>query len=412
MLNSKEIEVLRDLAKRVYELSQQPENEEKRRDWIALNDLHPNRPMIIMDQLPWSEINFDGSLTCVTEDKYWQRHESNLRKTLFKMKYFPADYVVPGFVEVPKGIVGMDAYGIQREEDTAVLVEGSEVRGHLYHDVLGTEEAVDAIQIPHPYEDKEASKRILTEALEVFGDSIPVVQNGVNPSNSIWDWISMWRGVEDPLYDLVERPEFIHKLMDKLTTAIMTQLDCLEAEGLLGSNQQYIHCTGAFTEQLPKEGFDKDHVRAKDTWCYGLAQMLDTVSPAMFNEFELEYANKWYSRFGLVYYGCCDALHHKMKYVRNIPNLRKVSMSPWSNAEIGAAEIGKDFVFSSKPSPAMVGAPSWDPEAVRKDLLRIKSACDKNGCAVEFILKDVSTCCNDVKRLIEWNKIAMEIAKA
>jgi len=412
MINQQQIQILRDLAKQVYELSQQPENELKRRDWIALNDLHPNRPMVIIDQIPWSEINVDGSLTCVCEDPFWKRQERDLRRTLFKMKYFPADFVVPGFVEVPKAIVGFNDFGIKVQEDTSTLVEGSEVKGHYYHDVLGTDEAVEAIKIPRPYEDKERSRQILTEAQEVYGDSIPVVQVGVNPSNSIWDWISTWRGVEEPLYDMMERPEFIHKTMEILTNAMMVQLDHLEAENLLAPNQQYIHCTGAYTEQLPKEGFDPDHVRAKDTWCYGLAQMLDTVSPAMFNEFELEYANKWYERFGLVYYGCCDALHHKMKYVRNIPNVRKISMSPWSNAEIGAAEIGKDFVFSSKPSPAFVGAPSWDAEAVRNDLLRIKAACDKNGCPVEFILKDISTCCNDLNRLVEWNKIAMDIVKA
>lgn len=411
MLNKQQIATLRELGKRIHELAQQPENEEKRRGWIALNGLRPERPMIIIDQIPWSEINVDGSLTCVCDDPFWKKQEYNLRKMLFKMKYFPADFVVPDFVEIPKAVCGLNDFGVQAQEDISVLTEGSEVVGHYYHDTLATDEAVDAIHAPHPYEDKAESARRLAEAHEIFDGAIPVRMVGVTVTDSVWDWISSWRGVEAPLYDLIERPEFIHKLVGKLTDGLMEQLDALEAQNLLGADQQYIHCTGAFTDQLPKEGFDPEHVRAKDVWCFGLAQMLDTVSPAMFNEFELEYANKYYARFGLVYYGCCDALHHKMKYVRNIPNVRKISMSPWSNAEIGAAEIGRDFVFSSKPSPAFVGAPSWEPEAVKNDLLRIKAACDKNGCPVEFILKDISTCCNDLNRLVEWNKIAMSIAK-
>ena len=106
---------------------------------------------------------------------------------------------------------------------------------------------------------------------------------------------------------------------------------------------------------------------------------------------------------------CVAALENLHQKLCRHPAYRAVFID---NAEIGAAEIGKDFVFSSKPSPAFVGAPSWDADAVRNDLLRIKAACDKNGCPVEFILKDISTCCNDLNRLVEWNKIAMDIVKA
>ena len=62
---------------------------------------------------------------------------------------------------------------------------------------------------------------------------------------------------------------------------------------------------------------------------FGLAQMLATVSPKMFKEFEVDYANQICERFGLVYYGCCDSLHDRMDQVRMIPNVRKISMSPW-----------------------------------------------------------------------------------
>jgi hypothetical protein len=66
---------------------------------------------------------------------------------------------------------------------------------------------------------------------------------------------------------------------------------------------------------------------------FGLAQMFSTVSPRMFKEFEVDYASRICERFGLVYYGCCDPLDGKMTQVRQIPNVRKVSMSPWTNQE-------------------------------------------------------------------------------
>jgi len=142
---------------------------------------------------------------------------------------------------------------------------------------------------------------------------------------------------------------------------------------------------------------------------FGLAQMLSTVSPAMFEEFEIDMCMPIFRRFGLVYYGCCDPLDRKMKQVRRIPNLRKVSMSPWVNEDRGAAEIGGDFVYSRKPNPALLAKDSFYPDQVREDLLATRNACAKHGCPLEFILKDISTVRYEPERLAEWARIAMQV---
>src|SRR5512136_3327976 len=103
--------------------------------------------------------------------------------------------------------------------------------------------------------------------------------------------------------------------------------------------------------------------------------MFATVSPAMFRECEVEYVSRIFARFGLVYYGCCDPLDQKMNEVRLIPNVRKISMSPWVDQERGAAEIGKDFVFSRKPSPALVAWDVFEPERIREDLAATVNVC-------------------------------------
>ena len=140
---------------------------------------------------------------------------------------------------------------------------------------------------------------------------------------------------------------------------------------------------------------------------FGLAQMFVTVSPAMFEEYEINYMLPIFNRFGLVYYGCCDPLDGKMKEVRKIPNLRKISMSPWANKERGAEEIGKDYVFSNKPNPAFIAGQSFDEELIRKDLRATKEICSRYGCPLEFIFKDISTVYNDPQRLKKWADIAM-----
>ena len=95
-----------------------------------------------------------------------------------------------------------------------------------------------------------------------------------------------------------------------------------------------------------------------------------------------------------------------------IPNVRKVSMSPWVNEERGASEIGRDYVYSRKPSPAFLATDRFDAEAVREDLTATRVACAQYGCPVEFILKDISTVRYEPQRLFEWAEIAMQVAGA
>ena len=92
-----------------------------------------------------------------------------------------------------------------------------------------------------------------------------------------------------------------------------------------------------------------------------------------------------------------------------IPNVRKVSMSPWTNQERGAAEIGTDFVFSRKPSPALLAWDSFNIAAVREDLEATRTIAERHNCPLEFILKDISTVRYQPERLFEWARVAMEV---
>ena len=143
-----------------------------------------------------------------------------------------------------------------------------------------------------------------------------------------------------------------------------------------------------------------------------MAQIFSSVSPAMHKEFWLDYAKDWFARFGLVYYGCCEPLHHKVPIIRAMPNVRKISMSPFCDVEAGAEALGGDYVFSRKPSPALLAVDTWDPQAVRRDLQETLDACARHGCPVELILKDVSTVRYEPQRLWEWNEVARDLIGA
>jgi len=409
MLNKNDIAIVRELAARVAEIAALPVQEEKRALWRKLNARKPDRPMVAIDQICWNEIIIGDEMVMRSTDPDCKGYEWYLRSTLCQWKHFPADMVVEPFVRVHKAIQN-SGFGIGVQEHVAVTDSTSSVMSHQFVNQFQTEDDLQKIQMPRVSHDQAETNRRLTVAHELFDGLLEVRSWGEDPYLSLWDPISTWMGVENALYALIDKPDFMHKLLSRMTEGYLSMLDQLEEQGLLCGYQSLIHCTGAYTDELPAPGFNPAKPRAKDLWTFGLAQMFSTVSPEMFKEFEVDYASRICKRFGLVYYGCCDPLDGKMNEVRMIPHVRKVSMSPWANQERGAAEIGRDFVFSRKPNPALLAFDTFDSELVRKDLLDTKKVCEKYDCPLEMILKDISTVRYQPERLSQWSKIAMEVA--
>jgi hypothetical protein len=402
--------IIRDLARQVAEIAALPVQEEKRRLWRKLNGLKPERPMVMIDQVCWNEINIDDALTLQCTDPECRGYEWSLRSTLFQWRNFPVDMVVEPFIRVPKAIANT-GFGIRVQEDIAVGDPTNSVVGHMFTNQFETEEDLEKIQMPKVWHVAEETGRRLAVAHELFDGIIDVRAEGADLNLSLWDPISTWMGVQGACYKLADAPEYMHRLVGRMTDGYSVMLDQLEEQGLLCGPQSLIHCTGAWTDDLPAPGYDPAKPRCADLWGMGLAQMFSTVSPKMFKEYEVDYAGKLFSRFGLTYYGCCDPLDGKMREVRMIPHVRKVSMSPWANQEKGAANIAGDFVFSRKPNPAFLAWDNYALDAVREDLVTTREVCKRNGCPLEYILKDISTVRYEPRRLFEWARVAMEVAE-
>jgi hypothetical protein len=407
-MNTNETATLKKLAGEVAEIAALPVQQETVDLWKKLNGLRPERPMVMIDQIPWHEMDVDGELECVCEDPFFRRIETDLRRRLYTWRHMRADMVMEPYVDVPKTIVGADL-GIRANENRAALDPANDVVGHIYHDQLRTEDDLEKIRMPEVSLDADGTARDEERAREVFGGILQVRMQGMHPSYAFWDRIAEWHGVEASLYDLVDRPDFVHRMIERITTGYHLMLDQLEEQGLLGFPMSTVHCTGAFADELPAPGYDPEQVRAKDLWTFGMAQIFSSVSPQMHQEFELDYVYPWYERFGLGYYGCCEPLDNKIDVVRTIPNLRKISMSPWVDVHRGAEAISRDFVFSRKPSPALVATDTMDDDAVRADLRETYDACRAHGTPVEFTLKDISTVRYEPQRLWRWAEIAREV---
>jgi hypothetical protein len=401
--------ILRELASRVAEIAALPAQEEKRRLWRKLNALEAERPMVMIDQVCWNEMDLGEELHLKCADPECQTIEETLRRTLYQWAHFPVDMVVEPFIRIPKAIHN-SGFRIEVHELLAETDPTNSVKGHKYLNQFQTMDDLEKVGIPRIEHDEKETRRRQAFTGEIFDGELEVRMEGMDPYLSLWDPIATWMGVDQALLALIEKPELMHGLVGRITAGYLAMLDQVEAQGLLCGPQSLIHCTGAYTDQLPAPGYNPLKPRTADLWMFGLAQMFSMVSPKMFREFEVDYARRICARFGLVYYGCCDPLDKKMAEVRLIPNVRKISMSPWVNQERGAAEIGSDYVFSRKPSPAFLAYDVFNAAAVREDLLSTRRVCEKYHCPCELILKDVSTVRYDPARLFQWAEIAMQVA--
>lgn len=407
-IKPEERSVLRELASEVAEIAQLPVHEETRRLWKLTNGLEQERPMVAIDQIPWHEINVNDELTVGNSSELARLLEWTLRVILYRWRHMRADMVVEPFIDVPK-VIENSGFGMRADEELASYDPKNPVKGRRYFDQLHAGEDLEKIKTPVVRVDLKATQERERIAKEIFQGMLGVRMVGMSAGFALWDRIVEWHGVENSILDLVDRPDFVHRLMRRFTDATMSMLDQLEEQGLISCNMPTIHCSGAYTDELPGDGFDPDHPRARDTWTSGMAQIFSTVSPAMHNEFEIEYAIPWYDRFGLGYYGCCEPLHDKIDIIDRLPRVRKISISPWADVRKAAERMQGRYVMSRKPSPAFLATETWEPEAVRRDLQDTYDTAREAGCAVEFILKDISTVKYEPQRLWEWGDVARSV---
>lgn len=412
-LSPRDTDILRALAGQVAEIAALPVHEEKAELWQRLNDLDSVRPMVWINELPWNEMNVDDELTLQTENPWARDQERDLRRTLYQWRHLPGDMVVSDYLACPLAIHSTD-FGIVEDVDVVKTDETNDIVSRHFHIQIKEPEDIEKIRMPRVTHNKAAT-RIRYEAMcEVYHGIIPVRQVGqTHIWFTPWDYLIRWWGVQEAMEDLVMRPDMVHAAVDRMVDAWMLELDQFVEQNLLSldNNNTRVGSGGyGYTGELPGGPFEPGHVRPNNMWGCSNAQAFSEVSPEMHWEFAIAHDIRWLERWGLVYYGCCEPLDGKLDILRRIPNLRKISVSPWCKTERVIEGIGSDYVISHKPNPAILAETSWDPDQARKNIRGFLDQAE-GRCHVELIMKDVSTVRYDPKRIWSWAEIAMEEAE-
>jgi hypothetical protein len=407
MISARDKLILQDVAREVAEICADPIHAANAELWKAHNRLERQRPLVTLYDWTKLETGYPFELTC--EGELARETEQILRDRVYRWEFQRDDQVWEPIVYCQMVMTGDAGYGMTRDVTTPDYVFGASAFGQT----LGADVEPEVMGEPNVTHDEAETARRYDAMCDVFDGILTVEKRGLwGTWSEPMDNFIQWRGIEQSLMDLVERPEWVHRWLSAMTDYDIDRIRRAEALGLLKlNNHDNVLITGGLltTDELPAPDFDGEHVRAKDLWGFSSTQIFSEVSPAMHEEFALQYESRFLSQFGLAYYGCCEPLHHKVDLIfKHIKNVRKISMSPWVDVAAGAEAIGDRAVFAYKPNPAILGMPTWDVGAAREQLREVLELTRE--CVIEICMKDLHAVCNQPHRMTEWIAMAKELA--
>ena len=395
MMTQKEKAHIRELAKRLAELANLPVMEERRKLWYAHNDLKTDQPVIdCSPEGAWREIVPADTLIC--QDPIAREIEWELRARIYRAEVINDD--VPAELrwdcrklmsDTGWTLDGQAAHNAFTNESVHVPTISTinpfwrpdytfdETAAHfeplISDDDMEDEDIASRLIAPRVIYDEAGSKEKLEIHQELLGDILDVHWTG--NTYIAFSWMETYtkiRGYENALYDLYDYPEQMHKILAVLEKGYLNlyqqQLDL----GLLDMNHgcQYNGTGGyGYTNDLsaPAPG---EKLTFKNLWAYAESQEFVSVSPEMTKEFAIDYEKRLLSNFGLSAYGCCDNLENKLKDVLSIPNIRRISVSPWADVRSMRDQIGMKAIFSCKPNPSYVTS-GWDEDFMRDYTMKL-----------------------------------------
>jgi len=401
-MNSSDRNILRDLTKQYCEVCADPVQTERRDLWRRHNSLQPTRPLIYVRAFAWGEM---PQAECFCQEPFFRGYENMLRQRLFWAS-LDDDSIFESWLTLP-AVLKCYGWGVNVQR-----THSDEAGGAYKTDCpLKTLDDIDKLRRPWHEVDEAATAAAYEKLAEAVGDIIGIDVDRA-PAYRMWSGdlatdLGHLRGIENFMLDMLDNPQGLHRLVKFLADGVAKTHAEAEAAGdwALSAHQNQAM---PYALELEDPAPNRRAIPRRQLWAYMAAQELTAVSPEMHDEFLLQYQLPILKQFGLVAYGCCEDLTRKIDILRQIPNLRRIAVSPFANVAKCAEQIGKDYVLSYRPSPADMVSYGFEPERIRSILQRDLAAC--RGCHVDITLKDVETVGRDSQRVRNWVKITRQIS--
>ena len=407
MYPKSELQRIRDLARQTAEYARSDTMEERRQLWARHNSLRPGRPLFHVRFIPAREVIGSSEYQCT--DPYLRELEHGFLVNQYRMKLVD-DYIIEPFLTVrasiktsPEGIWGVPARLGEAPTNFGAAA---------FAPSLIEESDVQRLHVAD-YEIDETETALRYEKLvEILGDILDVDVDRQGALCGIWyldisTMLARMRGLEQIMWDIYDRPQWLHQLLAFMRDNILKHIDQTEAAGGFGMIN-HVNQAMPYSEELAPPKAGTHGVKPSEIWTFCASQETTTFGAEHFDEFMLQYQIPIIERFGLSAYGCCEDLTHKIGLLRRTKNLRRIAVTPWANTRRCAEQIGKDYIVSWRPNPSSAVAHGVDESFIRKELREAFDIFDANGCVFDITLKDVETVSGDAGALIRWCKIVRD----
>jgi hypothetical protein len=411
---NKYITRLRELAKQVREIAEDPVQERLKKLWTAVNDKKMIQPLAMTRDYGLDQITYEDELKCIIEDEELRYHEIRLLALIYQWRHLRCHTVTEKWILCdPVTEETSCGFNVYEQAEWYRMVNTKDAK-HFDPIFKSIDDFKKIVPIEIKY-DKEATTKKVDRLNEIFDGILPVYPRG-RPllACTPYDIMIRFVGIEETMLALTDNPEFVKAWTERYIDLLISHQKKLEELGLINyTNGSTLAGRGGygFTSLLPQAAPGKGIMGAKtkETWGMFADQIFTSVSPAMSQEFDFDMVKPFAEMFGLVYYGCCERLDHKIDGVLSLPNIHKISCSAFSKVEEFFEKVGDKAVISLKLKSYLLAHPTWDKEASRQELIDVCKYARKYNCNLEVNMKNVNNIGKGPFRLWEWSKIAVEV---
>ena len=389
-----ELNYIRDLAKKVYEIATSGEMDRRRNLWSDHNSLILTPPPIYIRAYAASEIPEVNALECTNPElrgMEWHFKDILYRYSLDDDSIFEPWYEVRAAFSYPEnGMKWGFPVSVTRPKDT-----GGKLGAFIFNPPIVEDEDIQKFKKPIHKIDETRTREAWERASEILAIIMPVVIDR-SPIYTHWNAdistdLGYIRGVEGMMWDMADRPEWLHKIVGFMGSGIAEVQDAAEAAGDFALFTQTNQAM-AYSRELPWPSADSTPVHRDKLWAFCASQETAVVSPAMWEEFILNYQKPVYGRYGLLSYGCCEDMTRKFPIVkRELKNLRRVAVTPWANLRSCSEALGSEYVLSWRPSPTDMVAMDFDAQRVKSAVREAFRLAGEHKNHIDVTLKDVET---------------------
>ena len=100
---------------------------------------------------------------------------------------------------------------------------------------------------------------------------------------------------------------------------------------------------------------------------------------------------EYWKTFGLNGYGCCEPLQQLIDDVMDIPNMRRISISPFADFKKSGRKFWEGVQSIHLNRILHIWSAALIKKLIKEYISNVLYSCKANGCKPEIILKDTHT---------------------